>query len=104
MSVFIKELDTDESTWSYVLAPLSHGMWWTMVATMVILTLFLSFTWYFGDKYGDNPEDENYSLYNSWINVLASFCQQGENRIDSVPYILVLRTSKKLSKAIALPP
>jgi hypothetical protein len=81
MSVFIKEFDTDESMWSYVLAPLSYGMWWAVVASMLLLALVLSFAWHFGDKYGNNREVESYSIYNSWINVLASFCQQGEYRL-----------------------
>jgi len=84
MSVFIKEMDTDESTWSYVLAPLSYGMWWALIAAMVMLALFLFATRYLGAKYGNQPEDKNYSLYNSWIDVMASFCQQGKNRSPDV--------------------
>jgi hypothetical protein len=78
MSVFIKELGTDESTWSYVLAPLSSGMWWAVVASMLLLTLFLSLAWYFGEKYGNIREVDCYNIYTSWFSVLASFCQQGE--------------------------
>lgn len=84
MSVFIKEIYTDESTWSYVLAPLSYGMWWALIAAMVMLALFLFATRYLGAKYGNQPEDKNYSLYNSWIDVMASFCQQGKNRSPDV--------------------
>jgi hypothetical protein len=79
MAVFIKELGADVSTWNYMLAPFSHGMWWTVFASMLVLTFFLSVTWYFGEKYGDHPEVQNYSLRNAWITVLASFSQQGEN-------------------------
>jgi hypothetical protein len=79
MSVHIKELRTDEFTWNYMLAPFSYGMWWTVFASVLVLISFLSVTWYFGDKFGNHPEVENYSLCNSWITVLASFSQQGEN-------------------------
>jgi heme O synthase-like polyprenyltransferase len=78
MSVFIKEIDTDESAWSYVLAPWSYGMWWALIAAVVMKALFLFGTWYLGAKYGNQPEDKNYSFYNSWIYVMASFCQQGK--------------------------
>lgn len=76
--MFIKEPDADDSTWSYVLAPLSRDMWWAVATSALLLAFFLSFTWYFGDKYGNNHEDESYSVLNSWISVLASFCQQSK--------------------------
>jgi membrane associated rhomboid family serine protease len=81
MAVFIKGLGADESTWNYMLAPFSHGMWWTIFASMLVLIFFLSVTWYFGEKYGNHPEAQNYGLCNSWITVLASLCQQGENSL-----------------------
>jgi hypothetical protein len=75
--VLIKEIDTDESAWSYVLAPLSYGMWWALIAAMVMLAIFLFATWYLGAKYRNKPEDKNYSFYNSWIYVTTRFYQQG---------------------------
>jgi hypothetical protein len=81
MAVFIKELEADKSTWNYMLAPFSQEMWLTVFASMLVLTFFLSVTWYFGEKYGDHPEVQNYSLRNSWITVLASFSQQGEHTL-----------------------
>jgi hypothetical protein len=84
MSVFIKEIDTDESTWHYVLAPLSYGMWWALVAAMVMLALFLSAMWYLEGKYGNQPEVKNCSFYDSLTSVMASFCQQGKNRSPNV--------------------
>jgi hypothetical protein len=81
MSVFIKELRTDEFTWKYMLEPFSYEMWWAVFASVLVLISFLSATWYFGDKFGNNPEVQNYSLRNSWITVLASFSQQGENSL-----------------------
>jgi hypothetical protein len=84
MSVFIKEIDTVESMWSYMSAPLSYGMWWALVAAMVMIALFLFATRYLGAKYGNQLEDKNYSLYSSWIDVMASFCQQGKNMSPDV--------------------
>ncbi|XP_069704868.1 glutamate receptor ionotropic, kainate 3-like [Periplaneta americana] len=83
MSVFIQESDLDDITWEYVLAPLSSDLWLTIIATMIILTLFLSITWFLGDRYGSHPEVEKYNICNSWISVFASFCQQGH---DTTPY------------------
>ncbi|PNF35911.1 hypothetical protein B7P43_G06973 [Cryptotermes secundus] len=77
MSVHMQEPRTDGYTWSYMLAPFSYGMRWTVFASVLVLTAFLSTTWYFGDRFGNSPEVENYSLCNSWITVLASFFQQG---------------------------
>jgi hypothetical protein len=88
MSVFIKELGTDESTWNYMLAPFSYGMWWTVFASMLVLTFFLSVTWYFGNKYGNHLEVENYSLRNSWFTMIASFSQQGENSLPDFQLFL----------------
>ena len=82
--MFIKEIDTDESKWSYVLAPLSYGMWWTLIAAIVMLALFLFATRYLGAKYGNRPEDKNGSLYNSLTDVMASFCQQGKKRSPDI--------------------
>jgi hypothetical protein len=88
MSVFIEEIDTDESTWHYVLGPLSYGMWWALGAAMAMLALFLSATSYLGHKYGNQPEVKNYSFYDPWIDVMASFCQQGKNRSPNISCIL----------------
>ena len=84
MSVFIKEIDTDESTWNYVLAPLSYGMWWALVVAVAMSALFVSVTWYLGGKYGNQSEVKRYNLRNSWIHVMASYCQQGKNRPPKV--------------------
>jgi hypothetical protein len=82
MTVFIREPGTDGSTRNYTLAPFSRGMWCVVFASMLVLTAFLSVTWYFGDKYGSHPEHQDYRACNSWITVLASFSQQGENNVS----------------------
>lgn len=84
MSVFIKEIDTDDSTWNYMLAPLSYGMWWALIAAVMKVALFLCATEYLGARYGNQAEDKNFSFYNSWIDVMASFCLQGKNRSPDV--------------------
>jgi len=82
--VFIKEPNMFESTRSYLLAPLSYGIWWTLVASVLLLALFLSVTWHLGVRYGNQQQFENYSFWNSWIDVFASFCQQSEYRITKL--------------------
>jgi hypothetical protein len=89
MSAFIKEPGTDESLWNYMLAPFSYGMWWTVLASILVLIFSLSVTWYFGDKFGNQPEVQNYSFCNSWIIVLASFSQQGEHSFARISVVFV---------------
>jgi hypothetical protein len=77
LMVHIREPEMEISSLVHVLSPFVPSLWFLVVSAMMVLTLFLSATWYLRPKSGVTANSAPYRFCDSLLYVLGSFCQQG---------------------------
>lgn len=67
----------ENSSFKNVVSQFTPLLWITVMITMVILSLFLSATWYAGIHFNCHTELINYSLQNTWLYAIGIITQKG---------------------------
>lgn len=65
------------SNFKNVISEFSPLLWIAVIITMVILSVFLSATWYTGIHYNRHKELIRYSPQNTWLYTIGILSQQG---------------------------
>jgi hypothetical protein len=79
MMVNIRTPGTEHSSFGQVVSQFTPLLWVTAIITMVILTVFLSATWYTATYCNNRREVISYRMHESWLYTVGIVCQQGKN-------------------------
>ncbi|KDR11384.1 glutamate receptor ionotropic, kainate 5-like [Zootermopsis nevadensis] len=77
IATYIKKQVVSSSRWNYILEPFSTEFWWVVATLLIVFIFLLSATWYVDPRQGTHRSIESFNVYNSWIQILGIFCQQG---------------------------
>jgi hypothetical protein len=78
MMVHIRIPGMEHSSFKQLVSQFTPLLWVTAITTMMILTLFLSATWYAGIYCYYHREVISYRMHESWLYIVGIICQQGK--------------------------
>jgi hypothetical protein len=78
MMVHIKLPEVVHSSIRNIVSQFTPLLWVTVIITMIVLTLFLSATWYVGIHCNHHEEPVSYRLRDTWLYTFGIVCQQGK--------------------------
>jgi len=77
MMVHIKTPDMKHSSLKHVVSQFTTRLWTTTIVTLMILSLFLSATWYARIHCNYRQEVISYKFIDTWLYTIGIMCQQG---------------------------